>query len=103
MNSGRLRHQAPGLADRAKPLKKLSSKDLPRFIAPASSPWVSGSYRDIEKLGRQATLSRMKIDRKKIEADVRKSSRRSRRTKTAWPFPTGAKAPAAKSSKKGKK
>jgi ParB/RepB/Spo0J family partition protein len=83
-------------------IKKVPGKDLARFISVALlAHGLTGNYRDTEATA-AASLGRLKIDRKKIEADVRKELT-PKQTKTAWPFPTGAKAPAAKSSKKGKK
>jgi hypothetical protein len=81
--------------------RRSAAKSCPASSRSASSPWVTGSYRDTRSCGRSNPQPH-EDRRKKIEADVRKELT-PKQTKTAWPFPTGAKAPAAKSSKKGKK
>lgn len=69
-------------------IKKVPGKDLPRFIAVAlAAHGLTGNYRHTEATA-EATLGRLKIDRKKIEADVRKEL---------------TPAPAAKTTTKGKK
>lgn len=81
-------------------LKKIPAKDLQRFIA------VGLIAQRLPYKGGNAVLERMKIDRKKIEAAVRAEltpKEPKKDTKTAWPFPTGSKAPAGKSMKKGKR